>query len=390
MECVDAGEAEGGRRLAVADLDRHAAAPHDFGEAVLVGDVVAGEQRFAPGEGRLGHEAGDGVRLAAAGEFQLDHLAAAQELDAPVLVGEPPGELHAGSGELRPLAVVQRDGARLDLAQQARIARHQRRDPRPDPLGQRRVHRDALQAAGGVAPLQPVHAPHRQPQRRKQRVDLRYVAARDDGERPVCGRGEPAQRLGDARLHPHGAGLVGDAGERSVEIEEEGRGGGIDVARGLPRRRRGQARARLFRGHHGSVGNAPPADRFPSPGGRMPSPRGRNRARGAAVVGSDEMEVSDMARFESRVTRHSDTPTPRYRVDFIGDTGESVSVECDAPGVEGPAARDEVVEAARRLARAVVDDAPATAPADGDWAHPAGPEEEPIFPAWTDDDPVNR
>ena len=101
-----------------------------------------------------------------------------------------------------------------------------------------------------------------------------------------------------------------------------------------------------------------------------------------------------MARFESRVTRHSDTPTPRYRVDFIGDTGESISVECDAPGAEGPAARDEVVEAARRLARAVVDDAPATAPADGDWAHPAGPEaspeEEPIFPAWTDDDPVNR
>lgn len=99
-----------------------------------------------------------------------------------------------------------------------------------------------------------------------------------------------------------------------------------------------------------------------------------------------------MARFESRVTRHSDTPTPRYRVDFIGDTGESISVECDAPGAEGPAARDEVVEAARRLARAVVDDAPATAPAGGGWSHPAEPlpSEEPIFPAWTDDASVNR
>jgi hypothetical protein len=98
-----------------------------------------------------------------------------------------------------------------------------------------------------------------------------------------------------------------------------------------------------------------------------------------------------MARFESRVTRHSDTPTPRYRVDFIGETGESVSVECDAPGAEGPAAREEVVEAARRLARAVVDDAPA---GDG-WTAPGearSAPEEPVFPAWTEtnDDPLNR
>lgn len=68
-----------------------------------------------------------------------------------------------------------------------------------------------------------------------------------------------------------------------------------------------------------------------------------------------------MSSFESKVTRLTDTGSPRFRVEFIGDNGESVAVEC-APRFEGEEpSREEVVEEARRLARDVAepDDRPA-------------------------------
>lgn len=64
---------------------------------------------------------------------------------------------------------------------------------------------------------------------------------------------------------------------------------------------------------------------------------------------------SAMSRFESKVTRHADTAVPRYRVDFIGEGGESISVECAVPDEGDAPHRDEIVEAARRLLRSAAD-----------------------------------
>lgn len=61
-----------------------------------------------------------------------------------------------------------------------------------------------------------------------------------------------------------------------------------------------------------------------------------------------------MPSFESRVTRLSDTGAVRFRVEFIGDKGESVAVECLAPHPDGEEpSRDELVDNARRIAAEV-------------------------------------
>jgi hypothetical protein len=62
-----------------------------------------------------------------------------------------------------------------------------------------------------------------------------------------------------------------------------------------------------------------------------------------------------MAKFEAIVTRHTDTPLPRYRVDFIGDDGDSVSVECSVRAGHDPS-REQVVDEARHLLRRIADD----------------------------------
>lgn len=59
-----------------------------------------------------------------------------------------------------------------------------------------------------------------------------------------------------------------------------------------------------------------------------------------------------MTAYESKVTRLTDTGSARFLVEFIGDNGESVSVECaPPPGVDEPT-REEIVEEARKLASA--------------------------------------
>lgn len=56
--------------------------------------------------------------------------------------------------------------------------------------------------------------------------------------------------------------------------------------------------------------------------------------------------------FESKVTRLSDTGAPRFLVEFIGDNGENVAIECAPPASAGDEpSREEIVEEARRLAR---------------------------------------
>ena len=75
--------------LAVADPDRQAAQRVDRLEAGLVGDVVADEDRHAPGKGRLLHQPGDRVALAGAGRDEFgDGLALLQPHARAHPVGE--------------------------------------------------------------------------------------------------------------------------------------------------------------------------------------------------------------------------------------------------------------------------------------------------------------
>lgn len=61
-----------------------------------------------------------------------------------------------------------------------------------------------------------------------------------------------------------------------------------------------------------------------------------------------------MPSFESRVVRLNDTGVPRFRVEFIGDNGDSVSVECASPQPEGDEpSREQIVAEARRVARSL-------------------------------------
>lgn len=76
-----------------------------------------------------------------------------------------------------------------------------------------------------------------------------------------------------------------------------------------------------------------------------------------------------MSSFESKVTRLSDTGSPRFRVEFIGDNGEWVEVECAAPSADEEPSREEIVEEARRLAREAAGPAGRTASAPTDAAH---------------------
>jgi hypothetical protein len=70
-----------------------------------------------------------------------------------------------------------------------------------------------------------------------------------------------------------------------------------------------------------------------------------------------------MPSFESRVTRLNDMGSSRFRVEFIGDKGESVAVECVAPQTDGgEPSREQVIEAARRLAREVAEPGREAAP----------------------------
>lgn len=59
-----------------------------------------------------------------------------------------------------------------------------------------------------------------------------------------------------------------------------------------------------------------------------------------------------MPRFESKVTRHTDSPSPHYRVDFIGEEGETISVECRMPPDGQEPSRDAVIDRARQMLRA--------------------------------------
>ncbi|APH70418.1 hypothetical protein [Aquibium oceanicum] len=56
-----------------------------------------------------------------------------------------------------------------------------------------------------------------------------------------------------------------------------------------------------------------------------------------------------MAQFEPHVIHHSDAANPQYSVQFIGDAGESVTVECRLSAREEAYSRDDVVEAAYEI-----------------------------------------
>jgi len=79
----------------------------------------------------------------------------------------------------------------------------------------------------------------------------------------------------------------------------------------------------------------------------------------AAANPSSENEA-----FESKVTRLSDTGAPRFRVEFIGDHGEAVEVECAPPASDGEPSREEILELARQIARQVGGDSNASTPPD--------------------------
>lgn len=67
-----------------------------------------------------------------------------------------------------------------------------------------------------------------------------------------------------------------------------------------------------------------------------------------------------MAQFEPHVVRHSDAATPHYSVRFIGDTGESVTVECRIAANEGEPGRDEIIEAAYEIVSRLADQSAGT------------------------------
>lgn len=103
--------------------DQHAVAAKltDGEEAVLVGEVVAEEDRLGALERGLGHEGADGVALARAGRSQLyDHVAGLQGQagDRRQALGQIDRLLLAVGGQ----AVVQGQAERLVLDQQARVA----------------------------------------------------------------------------------------------------------------------------------------------------------------------------------------------------------------------------------------------------------------------------
>ena len=61
-----------------------------------------------------------------------------------------------------------------------------------------------------------------------------------------------------------------------------------------------------------------------------------------------------MPSFESRVVRLNDTGVTRFRVEFIGDNGDNISVECASPQAEGDEpSREQIVAEARRVARSL-------------------------------------
>jgi hypothetical protein len=67
-----------------------------------------------------------------------------------------------------------------------------------------------------------------------------------------------------------------------------------------------------------------------------------------------QLGVLGMPSFESRVVRLNDTGVPRFRVEFIGDNGDSVSVDCASPQAEGDEpSREQIVAEARRIARSL-------------------------------------
>ena len=80
----------------------------------------------------------------------------------------------------------------------------------------------------------------------------------------------------------------------------------------------------------------------------------RNSKRESPLFDADRRH--EMSSFESRVIRLNDTGAPRFRVEFIGDKGESVAVECATPESEGDEpSREQVIDEARRVAREVAE-----------------------------------
>jgi hypothetical protein len=146
---------------------------------------------------------------------------AAQQFHA----GDSRGRLFHGAPaqlfEFGALPVVQGDGGGLVLQQQARVLRHERGCGIDGGLQVRRRH--AGQAAVGHAVLRAVLAGHRQDQGSEEMVDVGNAASGDDRHgavEPLLQRGQcPNQADG----HAHCMGLGSDFGERSIEVEKQGR-----------------------------------------------------------------------------------------------------------------------------------------------------------------------
>lgn len=67
-----------------------------------------------------------------------------------------------------------------------------------------------------------------------------------------------------------------------------------------------------------------------------------------------------MAQFEPHVIHHSDAATPHYTIRFIGDAGESVTVECHIDSRGGDPDRNDVIAAAYEVVTRVASQASGT------------------------------
>src|ERR1700744_1872676 len=101
-----------------------AAQPPDGAEAILVGNIVAGEERAATLERQLRHERLDGAALVGMACMKLDDHLAFQEPQRPARsCGEGPGEVARLRLAMRGAAIVQGERQPLVFETQSQIPR---------------------------------------------------------------------------------------------------------------------------------------------------------------------------------------------------------------------------------------------------------------------------
>ncbi|BAR47076.1 hypothetical protein Maq22A_c27850 [Methylobacterium aquaticum] len=271
-----------GDRVAGPDPDGDPAILVHRHEGLLVGEVVADEDRAPAGIGRLAQEGPDGMALRGARRQDLGHRLA---LLQPVGFAEDAGD--RGRGRLRPHGIglvreppMHRDRAALVLDQHAvEIGDRplQGLDARPKGGMRRRI------AAGHPAVsalLDPVQAGDVEALRRQEPVDRGDRPPGHERHRPAEAPAQPREAGGQVGRDHHPVGPGRDLHQGAVEVEEEGEGG---VGQGIESPVAGRDRRGGATGPHPLLSGAWPWHRRPrgatTPRGSGEAMPDRNRIR---------------------------------------------------------------------------------------------------------------